>query len=184
MKNILILLFLFHLSTWGTSAQQSHCKNHPVMDSLRISQIDLPKYKEAYNYVLSDSINQGRDIFVSDIIIDMDRFYFESEVKNDSVLTATINSLTKYHWFEDFSSTEIKQLFEEQNAKAESIVFFSLIEKNTLRADLFIKRHNISEFKYDKLILWNRAKVYAYLFIFDETDKIKHAFRHEIIYGI
>lgn len=70
MKNILILLLLFHLSTWDTSAQQSHCKNHPVMDSLRISQIDLPKYKEAYNYILSDSINQGTDVFVSDIIIE------------------------------------------------------------------------------------------------------------------
>lgn len=184
MRNVLMLFSLFTFFIFEVNAQMIHCEAKLPNDSIRVQEIDLPKYKEAYNYILSDSINQGRDIFVSDIIIDMDRFYFKSDVKSDSVLAATINSLTRYHWFEDFSSPEIKQLFGEQNKKAESIVFFSLIEKNTLRADLFIKRHNISEFKYDKLILWNRAKVYAYLFIFDETNKIKHAFRYEIIYGI
>lgn len=55
----------------------------------------------------------------------MDRFYFKSDVKSDSVLAATINSLTKSHWVEDFSSPKIKQSFGEQNKKPESIVFFS-----------------------------------------------------------
>jgi hypothetical protein len=154
------------------------------VDSLKIKKKDLLKYAEAYNYILSDSINQGKDIFVSNVIVDIDRFYFKNDVKDDSTMTHTINSLTKYHWFDDFSSLEIKELFGEQNKKTESILFFSLIEKNTLRADLFVKRHNINDFEYNRIINSNRDKVYAYLFFFDDIGKIKYVYRHEIIYGI
>lgn len=101
----------------------------------------------------------------------MDRFYFKSDVKSDSALAATIDSLTKYHWFDDFSSPEIKELFGEQDKKAESIVFFSLIEKNTLRADLFFNRKSKREFRYTWLSNYNVEGVYAYLYIFDNTEK-------------
>jgi hypothetical protein len=166
--------------------QSSPCflvENSPI-DSLKINKEDLPKYREAYNYILSDSINKRRDIFVSDTIVDMDRFYFKSDVQSDSILAHIINSLTKYYWFDDFFSCEIKELFGEQNKKAESILFFSLIEKNTLRVDLFVKRYSINDFKYDWIINSNRDKVYAYLFFFDKIGKIKYVYRHEITYGI
>jgi len=192
MKNIILLFCLFNCFFTHIIAQQQNekkllsgcsAKNYNT-DSLKVEIDDLSKYREAYNYIILDSINQGKDIFVSDVIVDMDRFYFKDYVKNDSSLTHTINSLTKYYWFDDFSSPEIKKLFGEQNKNAKSILFFSLVEKNTLRADLFVKRHNINDFKYNWIINSNRDKVYAYLFTFDEVSKIKYAFRIEIIYGI
>lgn len=191
MKNLVLLFCLFCCFAAYIAGQQNEKKSLACCavknldaDSLKVRNEDLAKYKEAYNYILSDSINKRKDIFVSDVIVDMDRFYFKSDVENDSTLTRTINSLSKYYWFDDFISCEIKELLGEQNKKAESILFFSLIEKNTLRADLFVKRHNVNDFKYDWIINSNRNKVYAYLFFFDKIGKIKHAYRHEIIYGI
>ncbi|GEM_PF-6471006 len=193
MKNLILLIFVFNYFSISIIAQEADGKKSKSCNlmkdsfsdsSLKIKETDLPKYKNAYYYILSDSINQGRDVFTSDIIIDMDRFYFKSDVKNDSTLIQTIDSLTRYAWFDDFSSPEIKELFGVQNKNAESILFFSLIEKNTLRADLFVKRHNVNDFKYDWIINSNRDKVYAYFFFFDEIGEIKHAYRHEIIYGI
>jgi hypothetical protein len=159
-------------------------KHIDITDSLKIEAEDLPKYKDAYNYVLSDSVNQRKSIFVSDVIVDMDRVYFKDYVKNDSALTYIINSLTKHYWFDNFSSFEIKELFKEQNKNAESILFFSLIEQNTLRVDLFFNRKNKKEFRYNWLSNYDVEEVYAYLFFFDEMGKIKHVYRTKIIYGI
>lgn len=149
MKNIILRFCLFSCFSVYILGQQNEKKplacyavKNLDADSLKVRNEDLIKYKEVYDYILSDSINQGKDIFVSDIIVDMDRFYFKSYVKNDSTLTHTINSLTRYYWFDNFSSPEIKALFKDQNEDADSILFFSLIEKNTLRADLFFNRKN------------------------------------------
>jgi len=156
--------------------------NLNIEDSIKIDENDFFKYKEAFNYILSDSINLGKEIFVSDTIIDMDRFYFKDEVKDDTTLTNIIDSLTKYTWFENFSSDEIQNIFGKQNKSAESILFFSLIEKNTLRADLFFERKSLNEFKYNNLSNYNVNEIFSYLFFFDEFGKIKKAYRAKMIY--
>lgn len=192
MKNIILLFFLLNsfslcalLRQQDESRPLNSCKvKKNNIDSLYFNREDLLKYKEAYNYILSDSINQGKDIFVSDMIVDMDRFYFKSNVENDSILSDIINSLTKYYWFDEFSSREIKELFRKQNKNAESVLFFSLIEENTLRADLFFNRKNKKEFRYNWLSNYNVEEVYAYLFYFDETGKIKKVYRTTVIYEI
>lgn len=182
MRKIIILFSLLYFFILGNTAQKIDCEKN--IDSISVSKGDLAQYKEAYNYILFDSINQGKDIYVSDIIVDMDRFYFKSDLKNDSTLAHIINSLTKYYWFNDFSSPEIKTLFKGQNSRAESILFFSLIEKNTLRADLFLNRKNKNEFRYNWLSNYNVGEIYAYLFFFDEMGKIKHIYRTKMIYEI
>lgn len=64
-KMILLSLFTFFIFELNV-----HCVTQLPNDSIGVQEIDLPKYKEAYNYILSDSINQGTDVFVSDIIIE------------------------------------------------------------------------------------------------------------------
>ena len=173
---------------YQTNAQESsqNCSKRyvDITDSLRIKTEDLPQYKEAYNYILSDSVNQRKRIFVSDVIVDMDRFYFKDYIKNDSTLTHLINSLTKYIWFDNFTSKEIQCLFANQDRDAESVLFFSLIEKNTLRVDLFFNRESKENFKYNRLSNYNVENIYAYLFFFDEAGKIQHVYRIEMIYEI
>lgn len=141
---------------------------------------DIPKYLQAFNAIQTDSINKGRKIRISDWVIDLDRFWFKSYVKDNLFFSSVLDSLTKFSWFDDFKSPELYLAFEKKNNFSESIVFFSLIEKNTLRADLFINRGELHT--YEEIIRQNRDKVYAYLFIFDQKGTIIKQFRQEIIY--
>jgi len=145
---------------------------------------DVCKYYKAFEYVLNDSINRGKPLCVSDSIVDLDRFWFIKDVKNDTNMKKTLESLVKYKWFGNYYLKELNSLWGGEYKAAESILFFSSIEKNTLRVDLFIKRYSILEYNFEKLIQYNKDKIYAYLFFFDCNGNIKKVFNHEIIYGI
>lgn len=186
MRNYLVSCFFCSVVAFQLNSKSliSSCPLNHIEEASLIKAEDLCKYQKAYNYISADPINKENKITVSDIIVDMDRFYFQGDVKEDTCLSKVIDSLNKYEWFDEFSSKDIYDLFQGQDRYAESILFFSLIEKNTLRADLFMKRSDLKEFRYDKIINLNESKVYAYLFFFDESGKIKQVYRSEIIYEI
>jgi len=152
------------------------------LDAQEIKSSDIPKYLKAFEYIQSDSINNNLNIKVSDEIVDLDRFYFKPRIKNDSTLLLILDSLNKYYWFENFNSSKIRCSFKENNNKInfEKIIFFSSIEKNTLRVDLFINELGLK--KYDKFIKGNKNNVYAYLFFFDENNNILKIYREIIHY--
>ena len=145
---------------------------------------DSSKYLAAFNYIKSDTINKGIDFYVSDMIVDMDRFWFRSDLlKIYPKELATIDSLQKYEWFDDFRSCVINSLFGNKNRKSKSILFFSTIDKNTLRADLIYDRMYETEYKYDVITMFNTSPIYAYLFFFNSDNTIKLVFRTPIIYN-
>ena len=170
MKKTVIIFFLFYCNIYVCT--QDICVK------------DIIKYKEAYNYLIKDSIMDDKSLFVSDTVVDMDRFYFHADVIDYPEIKTTIDSLKKYTWNKGFSSEQLREVWKNQNPYSESILFFSLVEKNTLRADLFINRYSLANFNYDDIIYFNRDKVYAYLFVFNKQNKLERVFRREIIYGI
>lgn len=141
---------------------------------------DIPKYLQAFSNIQTDNININRKIRISDWVVDLDRFWFKSCVENDLFLSSVLDSLTKFSWFDDFKSPELHSAFEKQNNFSESIVFFSLIEKNTLRADLFVNRRGAHTF--GEIVRKNKDKVYAYLFVFNKQGIVVKQFRVELIY--
>ena len=157
-------IFTFALLSISLSAQQVSC-------------LDIPKYLKAFEAIRADSINSDRNIRVSDWVIDLDRFWFKSHVKDDLYWNPVLQSLVKFSWFEDFRSPELYSAFRDINNFSESIVFFSLVEKNTLRADLFLDRRGLHNFR--RLF----DSVYAYLFLFDEEGNIVKQFRMELNYS-
>ncbi len=152
------------------------------LNAQEINSSAIPLYIKAFEYIQSDSINKNLNIKVSDEIVDLDSFYFKPRIKDDSLLILVLDSLNKYYWFDSFNSTKIRCGFKQINNKInfEKIVFFSSIEKNTLRADLFINEPCVK--KYDHLIKINKNIVYAYLFFFDKDKNITNVYRNIINY--
>ena len=151
------------------------------LNAQKVSYLDIPKYLKAFEYIQSDSINKDKKIKISNMVVDLDRFWFRSDLRNELHLMSVIDSLTKFSWFENFISFELYSSFEHiNNSSAKSIVFFSLVEKNTLRADLFFDGMGLSN--YDAIIRQNRDKVYAYLFIFNKDGCVTRKLRSEMIY--
>lgn len=147
-----------------------------------ISDEDLIKYQKVYEYIINDSIINNKSVYVSDIIVDMDRFGFIDKKDCYPELKLILDSLIKYSWEDDIQSEKLHNHFKkinEQNYFAESIMFFSLIEKNTLRVDLFLTRNSLSEVRYGWVKSYTRDKIFAYLFYF-EKDSIKNVFRQEV----
>ena len=166
MKKTLFICFLACLS------METNCQT--------IQSEDIPKYLQAFSKIQTDSINADRKIRISDWVVDLDRFWFKSHVADDLFLSSVLDSLMKFSWFDDFRSPELHSAFEKQNNFSERIVFFSLIEKNTLRADLFINRKGAHTF--DEVVRQNKDKVYAYLFVFNKQGFVVKQFRTELIY--
>lgn len=139
---------------------------------------DLIRYKNACTYILNDNKLEAKDVFISGTINDIDRRIFQKDVLENEYKT-TLDSLIKYHWFESFQSEELEELFGRQQVNSENILFFSSIEKNTLRADLFINRFSRDYFSYE----WTTGeKIYAYLFFFENDGAIKKVFKKEAYY--
>lgn len=152
------------------------------LNAQEINTSAILQYIKAFEYIQSDSINKNQNIKVSDEIVDLDRFYFKPHIKSDSLLTLVLDSLNKYYWFDSFNSSILRCGFKEINNKInfEKIVFFSSIEKNTLRADLFINEPRVKN--YDHFIKSNKNIVYAYLFFLDENKNITNVYRDIIHY--
>ncbi len=163
-----IYLIVFFTLTNSIIAQEINCS-------------DIPKYVKAFDFIQSDSININGKVKVSDLVVDLDRFYFKPNLKTDTILISVLDSLITNTWFNSFVSKKIRFFFNYTNKySTKRILFFSLIEKNTLRADLFIDGQDLTD--YDKILKVNRDKVYAYLFFFDKNGEIVKRLREEIIY--
>jgi len=168
MKKIIISFFFICSCTYLFA--QDFCTN------------DSTKYLNAYKYIVDDSINQGKNINVSDTIVDLDRIWFLDNL--DSLLEEKeiVKKLTKYSWFPNFYSQNIANLFNcKKMVPSKTILFFSLIEKNTLCADLFDNKGSLNEFNYNWIASQNRS--HMYLFFFESNGNIKYIFRKEICYS-
>lgn len=169
MKKFIILIFVCF--SWINLVAQDIC----IKDSI--------KYLNAYNYILNDSINLNKTIFVSDTLIDLDRIWFLSDLDSLPKEKAIIKSLINYSWKPNFYSDNISKIFfsNYNDCNSKTVLFFSWIEKNTLCVDLFQDEQIISEFDYNKIASQNKS--HMYLFIFDLNGKIEHVFRKEILYS-
>lgn len=169
MKNLILLTFVCF--NWINSIAQDFCIN------------DSTKYLDAYNYILNDSINLNKVIFVSDTIVDLDRIWFLHDLDSLPKEKGIVESLTKYSWKVNFYSENISKIFPLNylNHGSKTILFFSWIEKNTLCADLFYDKLKIETFDYNKIASQNESQMY--LFIFNSDGKIGRAFRKKILYS-
>ena len=144
---------------------------------------DIPKYIMALNHIQNDTINKNKKITASNMVVDLNRAFFRTELLENNLLPKSeIDSLTiKFSWFDEFRSSELSKAFAPFNKqRSENIVFFSLIEKNTLRADLFWNNDSKST-DFNKVVGTQNDKAYAYLFVF-ENENIKTQFRFEVHY--
>lgn len=144
---------------------------------------DIPKYIIALNHIQNDTINKNKKIMASNMIVDLNRAFFRTELlKNNLFPKSEIDSLTiKFSWFDEFRSSELSKAFAPFNKqRSKNIVFFSLIEKNTLRADLFLNNDSKST-DFNRVVGTQNDKAYAYLFVFENED-IKAQFRFEVHY--
>lgn len=185
-KTILLLLILFGPISQVYSVDIA--KDSLIYYSLSedIGEQDFSKYLKVKNYIEHDSLTQNRELYFSEYLVDLDRFWFLEDLNNFPCLKKKIEYLSKnkFKWFEDYYSKNLHQLWGVQNSKAKSILFFSKIEENTLRVDLFLTKNHPSYFKYDQLTTTPMDKVFAYLFFFNEEGEIHKVFCKEIIYGI
>ena len=175
MKKIVIFILCFFIS-------------NNTLKSQEIDSCDTQKYKDALLYILNDTTIKG-SIYVSDIIVDMGRVFFNDIVSSNCKYKKKLDSLEKYTWFEDFHSPLIEEIFKEHNRylwyrEKGNILFFSTIEKNTLMADVFIdmNRGQLNKLTFKRSHrFWGRP-VYSYLFFFDCLGKIEDVFRITVIY--
>jgi len=152
-----------------------------------IDSTDAQKYKDALLYIVNDTTIKGK-IYVSSIIVDMDRFWLKDIVSTNCKYRKILDSLIKWTWFEEFSSPLIEEIFENHNRnlwyhEKGNVLFFSTIEKNTLRADVFIDmdRGQLSKLTFKSTMFWGYP-VHGYLFFFDCSDKIEDVFSFNLIY--
>lgn len=169
MKNFMLLIFACF--NWINLVAQDFCMK------------DSTKYLNAYNYILNDSINLNKVIFVSDTIVDLDRIWFLHDLDSLPKEKTILKSLTKYSWKPNFHSENISKIFSSNyiNYNSKTILFFSWIEKNTLCVDLFHDKQTANMFDYNKIASQNKSQMY--LFIFNPDGKIKYVFRKEILYS-
>ena len=155
-----------------------------LLKSQDIDYKHIPLYKKAVEYIKNDTSifkdNVKNEIYISNEIVDLDRFWFAEKISSEPELKAVVDSLKKFSWFDNFYSKSLDSIFKKKNSSADKIIFFSKIEKNTLRVDLFMNRNK--KFDYQSVIRFNKDKVFAYLFFFDKNGSIKKVLCNEIIY--
>jgi hypothetical protein len=168
-KNILMII-LFCLSCCNIIVAKANCQQ----DSVR--------YMAAYNYIVNDSINQGKIIAVSDSIVDLDRYWFSGDIETYPKEKEMINQYRmnkKYIWFDTFYSQLLVSLFCKKGA-SNHVLFFSTIEDNILRADILPGKRETNLFDYNKIAF--QTEGYIYLFLFNVDGTIKLAIQRKIIY--
>ena len=157
---------------WSCSIKaQNDCKKSAVM------------YLTAYNYIVNDSINQNKEIAVSDSIVDLDTYWFFSKLINfpeEKRKLEQNRENKKYIWNEPVYSLCLSSLFCRKSNSAKNVIFFSQIEDNMLRTDLLPHTWQRNKFHYDEMALFTTGQIY--LFIFEDDGTIKATFSSEIIY--
>lgn len=143
---------------------------------------DLKQYLIAYNYIITDSINNNEVIAVSDSIVDIDRELFPDKLINFPEEKEKLNKYREnkaYIWDASYYSPCLNVLFCKNN-NASKVLFFSKIEDNMLLADLLPYKDKFSMFNYDRMASQNIGL--TYLFILGSDGEIKGFFKHSIIY--
>lgn len=147
-----------------------------------ITEYDENKYLEVRNYLERDSLFLDKSIYFSPYLADLDFFYFKNEVSKDSILSKKL--YYKSRWFEDFYSLRLDNIMGKQIKDTYYIAFFSLVENEMLRVDIFQNRRKTFFCRFEDISLFPGNKTYSYLFYFEkETDQIRNVFRMEIIYN-
>lgn len=151
------------------------------------SQLDCSKdslrYIKAYNIIKSDSVLNNKSLVVSDSIVDPDWCWFSKDMvmyPEEQKIVADYRENKKYIWKSPVYSHCLASIFPRINNNSMFALFFSLIEDNMLRADLFPHNERIIKLKYDEIAF--QTEGYAYLFLFDKEDEVKSVFRLKIIY--
>lgn len=169
MKNIVIIVLFTLLS--AISMAQTNCSQGSVM------------YLTAYNYIIRDSVNQGKTIAVSDSIVDLDRFWFSQDIADyptEKEILDQYRADKKFVWKDAYYSPCLASLFCRKKTMPKNILFFSKIENNMLRVDLLPYKQQSNRFDYVKMASQNVGQIY--LFIFNENGSLVSTFSHEIIY--
>ena len=166
------MIIILSILLWNCSIKaQNDCERNAVM------------HLAAYNYIVNDSINQNKEIVVSDSIVDLDTYWFFSKLIDfpEEKRKLEQNRENKnYIWNEPVYSPCLSSLFCRKNNSAKNVIFFSQIEDNMLRADLLPHTWQLNEFRYDEMAHFTTGQIY--LFIFDDDGTVKATFSSEIIY--
>ncbi len=168
MKNVLIVIMLFFLQS-NMLAQ----KNYSA---------DSIKYLVGYNAIINDSINQGKDLIISDSLVKLNVAVFFRELKqkdeDESSLTTRLHGI-----YQNVDSCSKLTFLNDKSRKcSKNILFFSpIINDSILCAELFEYKSNLNKNNYLRIATFNTS--YVYLFVFDEVGKIKLMFRKEMIYN-
>ena len=167
MKNIFLTLFFCLFIT----------TNKDICDD------DLSKYQKAYNYIVRDSINMNKMIYVSNTVVYMDLVIFGNELRhkgeNDISLYTRLYSIPSK---ENFYSDKLHKAFNSFNNSHQKILFFShIVNDSILCAELFHHKGKLNEFKYERIAWQNES--YLYLFIFDQNKNIKNVHRKNMLYS-
>jgi hypothetical protein len=146
-----------------------------------IEESEEKRYLNARDYLIQDSMFCGKSIHFSPYLADLDFFFFKNIAKEDSILGSKL--FLKSKWFEDYYSLRLNKIMGEQCRRANYIAFFSLIENDMLRIDVFQSRDNVSSFRFEDVSLFSGGGTYAYLFDFKKnSDNIRNVFKIEMIY--
>lgn len=154
-----------------------------VIISADIYKRDSIMYKQAYQYIVNDSINIGKTIAVSDSIEDLDWHFFSQNM--DTPLREWADKYREKRTFLiDFAyySKCLKSLFSPKNMNATHTLFFSGVKYNMILADLFpcpkeIKMSANKRFEMDSFTYWfPNGIVYSYLFVFNDDYSLKKVF--------
>ncbi|MFR2069045.1 MAG: hypothetical protein ACLS4S_02155 [Bacteroides nordii] len=144
---------------------------------------DSTKFLIAYNYIINDSINQGKDLIISNSLVSLNVAVFFRELKQkDEDEYSLAKRLYGIYQNVDFGS-KLTFLNDKSVKYSKNILFFSpIINDSILCAELFEYRSNLNknnENEYMRIAAFSTS--YIYLFVFDKVGKIKSMFRKEMI---
>lgn len=160
MKKLFFLLLVFYSQTIYA---QSNCAQDSIL------------YLIAYNYIVSDSINKGETIVVSDSIIDLDRYWYSAELDDLPEEKKVLNQYRKgknFMWFSTYYSPCLNKLFHpKSDAFTDKVIFFSQLEDNMLIVDLLSYTRRCNMFSYNEMAFQNVGRTYLFVFCKDKTLK-------------
>lgn len=155
--------------------------------SLTFSQTTLETeslmYRNAYEYILNDSINKDRIISVADCMTDLGMYWDTGleEYPQEKERLRSYRRERKYRYFEPYFSPLLHCLFRNKNADiSNTVVFFSPVVDLMLRADLEFYELGSGRAKFRHDAYWFGMS-YMYLFLFNEDGTIKKALGMEFI---
>lgn len=174
----LLLIFTFsHITSQNNNSSFSF--TYELTED--IANTELSKYSKARDYLKQDSLFCGENIYFSPYLADLDFFYFEDAVIGDSILNGKL--FFKSRWFEDYYSSRLDSIMGKQFVKYDYIAFFSLVENEMLRVDVFLKRKDISSLRFHDVALFSGGGTHAFLFDFEKSsDNIRNVIMIEMIY--